>query len=94
MGIGDPEDLTGAVVLLCGEAGRFITGTDIRIDGALLVVSFAKTGERGLACGVRWVYDVLSAAKGLVGWLCGGDIFGRIDEKLPRFISKTWCRFF
>jgi len=33
MGIGDPEDLTGAVILLCGEAGRFITGTDIKIDG-------------------------------------------------------------
>lgn len=33
MGIGDPEDLTGAVVLLCSEAGRFITGTDIKIDG-------------------------------------------------------------
>ncbi|KAL8768242.1 MAG: hypothetical protein Q9209_005472 [Squamulea sp. 1 TL-2023] len=33
MGIGDPEDLTGAVVLLCSEAGKFITGTDIKIDG-------------------------------------------------------------
>lgn len=33
MGIGDPEDLTGAVVLLCSDAGRFITGTDILIDG-------------------------------------------------------------
>lgn len=33
MGIGDPEDLTGAVILLCSEAGRFITGTDIKIDG-------------------------------------------------------------
>ena len=33
MGIGDAEDLTGAVVLLCSEAGRFITGTDIKIDG-------------------------------------------------------------
>ncbi|KAI9702613.1 MAG: hypothetical protein M1836_001093 [Candelina mexicana] len=31
--MGDPEDLTGAVVLLCSEAGRFMTGTDIRIDG-------------------------------------------------------------
>lgn len=33
MGIGDPEDLTGAVVLLCSEAGRFITGTDVLVDG-------------------------------------------------------------
>ncbi|KAL8872017.1 MAG: hypothetical protein Q9174_002280 [Haloplaca sp. 1 TL-2023] len=33
MGIGDPEDLTGAVILLCSEAGRFITGTDIKLDG-------------------------------------------------------------
>ncbi|KAL9131301.1 MAG: hypothetical protein Q9217_000736 [Psora testacea] len=36
MGIGDPEDLTGAVVLLCSDAGRFITGTDIKIDGNTL----------------------------------------------------------
>ena len=33
MGIGDPEDLTGAVILLSSDAGRFITGTDIKIDG-------------------------------------------------------------
>lgn len=33
MGIGNPEDLTGAVMLLCSDAGRFITGTDIKIDG-------------------------------------------------------------
>ncbi|KAL8712636.1 MAG: hypothetical protein Q9220_003167 [cf. Caloplaca sp. 1 TL-2023] len=33
MGIGDPEDLTGAVILLCSEAGKFITGTDIKLDG-------------------------------------------------------------
>ncbi len=33
MGLGDPEDLTGAVILLCSEAGKFITGTDIKIDG-------------------------------------------------------------
>ena len=33
LGIGDPEDLTGAVILLCSDAGRFITGTDIKIDG-------------------------------------------------------------
>ena len=33
MGIGDPEVLTGPVILLCSDAGRFITGTDIKIDG-------------------------------------------------------------
>ena len=33
MGMGDPEDLTGAVVLLCSDAGRFMTGIDIKIDG-------------------------------------------------------------
>ena len=33
MGMGDPEDLTGAVVLLCSNAGRFMTGIDIKIDG-------------------------------------------------------------
>ncbi|KAL8682058.1 MAG: hypothetical protein Q9186_001847 [Xanthomendoza sp. 1 TL-2023] len=33
MGIGDPEDLTGAVILLCSDAGRFITGIDIKLDG-------------------------------------------------------------
>jgi hypothetical protein len=33
LGIGDPEDLTGAVILLCSDAGKFITGTDIKIDG-------------------------------------------------------------
>ena len=33
LGIGEPEDLTGAVVLLCGEAGKFITGCDLKVDG-------------------------------------------------------------
>lgn len=33
MGIGDPEDLTGAVILLCSEASKFMTGTDIKLDG-------------------------------------------------------------
>ncbi|KAL2054864.1 hypothetical protein ABVK25_004686 [Lepraria finkii] len=37
MGIGDPEDLTGAVVLLCSEAGKFITGTDVKIDGGYTI---------------------------------------------------------
>lgn len=30
-----PEDAAGAAVLLCSEAGRYITGTTIRIDGGM-----------------------------------------------------------
>lgn len=33
MGIGDSEDLTGAIILLCSDAGKFMIGTDIKIDG-------------------------------------------------------------
>lgn len=44
MGIGDPEDLTGAVILLCSEAGRFITGTDIKIDGEKLWSAYSESG--------------------------------------------------
>ena len=35
MGIGDPEDLTGAVVLLCSAARKFMTGTNIMVDGEI-----------------------------------------------------------
>ena len=56
-GIGDPEDLTGAVVLLCSEAGRFITGTDIKIDGRLVSPVAVPWG---LTLGVRGLYNVLS----------------------------------
>lgn len=56
MGIGDPEDLTGAVVLLCSEAGRFITGTDIKIDGELWS-SFSCRGL--LIVGYRWLHYLL-----------------------------------
>jgi NAD(P)-dependent dehydrogenase (short-subunit alcohol dehydrogenase family) len=31
--LGTPEDLAGAVLLLASEAGRYITGTTIRVDG-------------------------------------------------------------
>ena len=32
--MGDIEELTGAVVLLCsGRAGRYITGEDVVVDG-------------------------------------------------------------
>ena len=37
MGIGNPEDLTGPVILLCSDSGRFMTGVDIKVDGELLV---------------------------------------------------------
>lgn len=56
MGIGDPEDLTGAVVLLCSEAGKFITGTDVKIDGEL---SHFQCGQTKLRCGFRRLYDFL-----------------------------------
>lgn len=31
--MGDPAELTGAVVLLCSRAGRYINGADITVDG-------------------------------------------------------------
>jgi NAD(P)-dependent dehydrogenase (short-subunit alcohol dehydrogenase family) len=35
--MGDPEEITGAVVLLCSQrAGRYITGADIIVDGGTL----------------------------------------------------------
>jgi len=36
--MGDPEDLKGAIVLLCSDASKFITGTDLRVDGGYCVV--------------------------------------------------------
>ena len=57
MGIGDPEDLTGAVILLCSEAGKFITGTDIKIDGEHLRFAYSI---RRLTCKLRWIYNILT----------------------------------
>jgi NAD(P)-dependent dehydrogenase (short-subunit alcohol dehydrogenase family) len=32
--MGEPEELTGAVILLCSRfAGRYITGEDVTVDG-------------------------------------------------------------
>lgn len=50
MGIGDPEDLTGPVVLLCSDAGRFITGTDIKIDGMCRSVFCERGVVLNLCC--------------------------------------------
>ena len=30
---GEPDELSGAVVFLCSDAGRYVTGTDIYVDG-------------------------------------------------------------
>ena len=35
--MGQPEELTGAIVLLVSQAGSYITGTDIVVDGGLTV---------------------------------------------------------
>jgi glucose 1-dehydrogenase len=32
---GEPEDVAGAVLMLCGEAGRYITGANIPVDGGM-----------------------------------------------------------
>jgi len=36
--IGDPEDLAGAIVFLAGDASRFMTGSEIRVDGGYSVI--------------------------------------------------------
>lgn len=33
IGIRDPEDLAGAVIVLCSDAGTFMTGTGINVNG-------------------------------------------------------------
>lgn len=33
--IGEPDDCAGAAVLLCSDAGRYITGVDLRVDGGM-----------------------------------------------------------
>lgn len=32
---GEPQDCVGAALLLCSEAGRYITGTDLLVDGGM-----------------------------------------------------------
>ena len=33
----EPEDAAGAAVLLCSDAGRYITGTTLRVDGGMAI---------------------------------------------------------
>ena len=45
--IGEPDELSGTVVLLCSEAGRFITRMDIYVDGMwFLSLSWLHISER------------------------------------------------
>jgi len=34
---GTPDDIKGAALLMCSDAGRYITGTDLLIDGGMLL---------------------------------------------------------
>lgn len=36
--MGNPEDLSGAVVFLASDASRFMTGSEIRVDGGYCVI--------------------------------------------------------
>ena len=36
--MGDPEDLSGAVVFLASDASRFMTGAEIRVDGGYCII--------------------------------------------------------
>ncbi len=36
--IGDPDDLSGAIVYLASDASRFMTGSEIRVDGGYCIV--------------------------------------------------------
>ena len=36
--MGDPEDLSGAIVFLASDASRFMTGAEIRVDGGYCVI--------------------------------------------------------
>ncbi|KDQ61131.1 hypothetical protein JAAARDRAFT_32136 [Jaapia argillacea MUCL 33604] len=36
--MGEPEDLAGAIVFLASDASRFMTGTEIRVDGGYCII--------------------------------------------------------
>jgi NAD(P)-dependent dehydrogenase (short-subunit alcohol dehydrogenase family) len=40
--LGQPRDVAGAVVFLAGEAGGYITGQHIVVDGGLLAEQFPR----------------------------------------------------
>lgn len=56
MGIGDPEDLESAAILLCGDAGKFMTGTDIEIDGENICILFPQISDLP---NIRRIYNFL-----------------------------------
>ena len=37
--VGEPQDCAGLAVLLCSEAGRYITGTDYFVDGGMSLLT-------------------------------------------------------
>lgn len=36
--MGDPEDLKGAIVFLASDASKFVTGTELRVDGGYCII--------------------------------------------------------
>ncbi|KAL5511326.1 hypothetical protein ACEPAH_4542 [Sanghuangporus vaninii] len=36
--MGEPEDLKGAVIFLASDASKFVTGTDLRVDGGYCII--------------------------------------------------------
>ncbi|KAF4608510.1 hypothetical protein EYR40_000855 [Pleurotus pulmonarius] len=36
--MGDPEDLAGAIVYLCSDASKFMTGSELRVDGGYCAI--------------------------------------------------------
>ncbi|MFO1058247.1 MAG: SDR family oxidoreductase [Dongiaceae bacterium] len=43
-GAGTPADIANAAVFLCEEAGRFVTGTEIVVDGGALALTMPNAG--------------------------------------------------
>jgi len=36
--MGEPEDLSGAIVFMASDASKFMTGSEIRVDGGYCVI--------------------------------------------------------
>jgi 3(or 17)beta-hydroxysteroid dehydrogenase len=36
--MGEPEDLAGAIAFLASDASRFVTGTELRVDGGYCII--------------------------------------------------------